>query len=249
MCGVVKDYFITLFTVADNVGEPQNLRGHRSVSAAQNRMLTEDFSFEEFSVTVKQMHPDKASGPDGLNPAFFQNFWSIMGHEVFKCCKEWLHTKKFPGDLNYTNVVLIPKKENASCLKDLRPIALCNVVYKIVAKVLANRMKTILPHVISENQSAFVKDRSISDNVLVAFELIHHMSLKKHGTGGEVALKLDISKAYDRVSWSFLRRRLIIMGFCDTWIEWMMMCVKTVAYNFCFNDSVIGPITPKKGLR
>lgn len=172
-----------------------------------------------------------------------------MGQEVFQYCKEWLRTKSFPGDLNCTNVVLIPKKENASSLKDLRPIALCNVLYKILAKVLAIRMKVVLPFIVSENQSAFVKDRSMTDNVLVAFELIHHMSQKKHDTVGEVALKLDISKAYDRVIWSFLRQRSLVMGFCDTWIDWMMMCVKTVTYNFCFNDSIIGPITPKKGLR
>lgn len=172
-----------------------------------------------------------------------------MGHEVFRYCKEWLHTKSFPGELNYTNVFLIPKKEDASCLKDLRPISLCNVLYKILAKVLANRMKTVLPFIISENQSAFVQNRNIIDNVLVAFELIQHMSKKKHGAMGEVALKLDISKSYDRVSWSYLRQRLIIMGFCDTWVDWMMLCVKTVTYNFCFNDSIIGPIMPRKGLR
>lgn len=114
-------------------------------------MLTDEFSFDKFTEVVKQMHPDKASSLDGLNPAFFQNFRSIMGKEVFKCCKEWLHTMQFPGDLNCTNVVLIPKKENAYCLKDLRPVALCNVFYKIVGKVLGNRMKSILPFVISEN--------------------------------------------------------------------------------------------------
>ncbi|KAL8117764.1 hypothetical protein AgCh_015597 [Apium graveolens] len=212
-------------------------------------MLTAEFSFEEFTLAIKQMHPDKASGPDVLNPAFFKSFWSIMGHGVFKYCKEWLRNKSFPGELNCTNVVLIPKKEDASCLKDLRPIAMCNILYKILAKVLANRMKSILPFIILENQPAFVQNRSITDNVLVAFELIHHMSLKNHGVIGEVALKLDISKAYDRVSWSYLRQRLITMGLYETWVEWMMMCVKMVAYNFCFNDSVIGPITPRKGLR
>lgn len=84
-------------------------------------------------------------------------------------------------------------------MKDLRPIALCNVMYKILSKVLANRLRVVLPHIISENQSAFVKDRCITDNVLVAFEVIHHMNRKKHGMEWEVALKLDISKAYDRV--------------------------------------------------
>lgn len=151
-----------------------------------------------------------------------------MGEEVLNYCQAWIRTKTFPGELNYTNVVLIPKKDNASYLRDLRPIALCNVLYKILAKVLANRLKVVLPFIISENQSAFVAKRSITDNVLVSFELIHHMSRKKRGVGGEVALKLDISKAYDRVSWSFLRQRMKSLGFCDTWVDWMMLYVRTV---------------------
>lgn len=103
------------------------------------------------------MHPDKASGPDGLNPAFFQSFWSVMGREIFDHCKEWLETNSFPHELNSTNVVLIPKKENTEKMKDLRPIALCNVLYKILAKVLANQIKNVLPYVIYENQSVFVQ--------------------------------------------------------------------------------------------
>lgn len=212
-------------------------------------MLVADLSFEEFSTAIKQMHPDKASGPDGLNPAFFQNFWSILGREVYECCKIWLNTISFPAQLNDTNVVLIPKKENACCLKDLRPIALCNVLYKILAKVLSNRLKILLPNLISENQSAFVPGRSITDNVLVAFEVVHHMRRKSRGSEGEVALKLDISKAYDRVNWSYLKARMQAMGFCQKWIQWIMLCVCTVSYEFCFNGVSVGPVCPSRGLR
>lgn len=121
------------------------------------------------------MHPDKIAGPDGLNPAFYQNFWHLLGKEVFQCCKKWLHDVTFPANLNDTTVVLIPKKDNADSMKDLRPIALCNVLYKIIAKVLSNRLRDILPNIISENQYAFVPGRSIMDNVLVAFEMLHYM--------------------------------------------------------------------------
>lgn len=172
-----------------------------------------------------------------------------MDQEVLNKCKEWIRTKNFPGELNSTNVVLIPKKYNASCMKDLCPIALCNVLYKIIVKVLANRLKEVLPHLISENQSGFMKNRSITDNVLIAFEVIHHMNSKQSGNAGEVALKLDISKAYDLVNWSFLRKRMVALGFCDLWIDLMMLCVKTVTYNFRVNGSIVGPITPRKGLR
>lgn len=195
------------------------------------------------------MHPDKASGPDGLNPAFFQQFWAMLGKEVFNCCKEWLQVGSFPAHINDTNVVLIPKKENVCNMKDLRPIALCNVLYKILAKVLANRLKLVLPGSISENQSAFVAGRNITDNVLVAFEIIHHMNRKSNGSEGEIALKLDISKAYDSVDWVFLKERMLRMGFNNRWINWIMMCVTTVSYDFCFNGSYIGPIILSRGLR
>ena len=208
MCDVVKDYFTNLFTEEEKTTGAANSASHRVLTSEQNLALTEEFTFEEFTIALKQMHPNKAGGPDGLNPAFFQNFWKVMGQEVFQQCKEWLRTKNFPGDLNSTNIVLIPKKENASCMRDLRPIALCNVLYRIVAKVLANRLQKVLPSLISENQSAFVKSRSITGNVLIAFEMIHYMNSKKRGKEGEVALKLDISKVYDRVNWAFLRRRM-----------------------------------------
>lgn len=134
-------------------------------------------------------------------------------------------------------------------MKDLRPIALCNVLYKILSKVLANRLKCILPQIISENQAAFVSRRSINDNVLIAFELIHHMKKSVRGNEGDVALKLDISKAYDRVDWGYLKARMQTMGFCAKWVNWMMTFVTTISYEFCFNGSNIGPIVPSRGIR
>ncbi|KAL8124645.1 hypothetical protein AgCh_012338 [Apium graveolens] len=249
MCNVVGDYFSNIFAKPDSMNNSEVEASPRLVTEAQNEKLTEEVTFEEFTLAVNQMHPDKASGPDGLNPAFYQSFWKIMGKEVFECCKKWLRGDPFPADLNSTNVVLIPKKDNAATMRDFRPIALCNVLYKIMAKVLANRLKEILPGIIAENQSAFVAGRNITDNFLVAFEVIHHMRNKKRGQDGEIALKLDVSKAYDRVDWSYLHQRMVAMGFCEGWIKWMMRCVTTVGYEFCFNGMTVGPIVPGRGLR
>lgn len=129
-------------------------------------------------------------------------------------------------------------------MADLRPIALCNVLYKILEKVLASSLKQILPDIITENQSSFVSGWNITDNVLLAFEMIHFMKQKKSGSEGE-----DISKAYDRVDWGYLKNRLYQMGFANKFIRWMMLCVTTVQYQVCFNGRSVGPISPKRGLR
>lgn len=249
MCRIVKDYFLKLFDKGDRPGQVCLNSFEPVISEEQNEMLVAELSFEEFSVAIKQMHPDKSAGPDGLNPAFFQNFWLLLGREVFQSCKRWLHMTEFPAELNDTNIVLIPKKEDADSVKDLRPIALCNVLYKVVAKVQSNRLRVILSSIISENQSAFVPGRSITDNILVAFELLHFMKQKKRGAEGVVALKLDVSKAYDRVDWEFLQHQMEQMGFSKKWIDWVMLCVTTVSYTVNFNSDQVGPISPRRGLR
>jgi hypothetical protein len=96
----------------------------------------------------------------------------------------------------------VTKGATQTTMKDWRPIALCNVLYKLIAKVLANRMKVMLYKCISDSQSAFVPGRSILDNAMVAIEVIHYMKTKTRGQDGCVALKLDISKAYDKIYWA-----------------------------------------------
>ena len=98
---------------------------------------------------------------------------------------------------------------------DYRPISLCNVVYKIALKAITNRLKKVLPSIISDIQNTFVHGRLITDNVLVAYEMMHHISQKKSGRVGDLALKLDMSKAYDRVKWIWLEKIMQRLGFDD----------------------------------
>ena len=177
LCKVVKDYFIQLFIATPIRRSSTNMLFWRHVTRLDNEGLIRPFTFDEFELAVKQMHPDKAPRPDGLNPAFYQFYWPVMGKEIFNVCSSWPDKKELPANLNGTLLTLIPKCESPTTMRELRPIALCNVLYKIIAKVLANRLKTILPHIISDTQSAFVPGRSILDNVIVAFEMLH--SIKK----------------------------------------------------------------------
>ena len=192
-----------------------------------------------------QMHPDKLPRPDGFNPAFYQRFWDLVGDDVYRDSLEWMNNLCFPPSVNHTNICLILKHHNPRTMKDYKPIVLCNVNYKILAKVLENRLKKLLPRIISHEQSAFVSGRSIMDNVLVAFEIIHHMKRKNKGKHGDVAFKIDISKAYDKIDWGFLIGIMLKLGFYNRWVDLMMLCVSAVRYNVLVNGREVGPIILK----
>ena len=106
--------------------------------------------------------------------------------------------------MNHTHIVLIPKKKDPKYMADYRPISLSNVVSRIISKVIANRLKHLLPNVISNSQSAFVPDHLIIDNTTVAYKILLRMRNRRRGKVGHMAIKLDIIKAYDWVEWSFL---------------------------------------------
>ena len=118
-----------------------------------------------------------------------------------------------PDDINLTYIVLIPKKSNPKLISHMRPISLCNVLYKVIAKTLANRVKLVLPDIIVETPSAFVPGCLISDNILVAFEVVHYLKNKRKGKHGLTALKVDISKVYDMIEWGFLEAMMVKLNF------------------------------------
>ena len=151
----------------------------RRITREMNEDLIKDFQKEEVIQAIRQMHPRKAPGPDSMSAIFYQKYWDIIGYDVIKNVLNILNFNAPIAELNKTNIALIPKINNPTKICEFRPISLCNVSYKIVSKVLANRLKPFLPSIIFENQSAFVLGRLITDNVLVAFEIMHYLKKKK----------------------------------------------------------------------
>ncbi|XP_058783591.1 uncharacterized protein LOC131658300 [Vicia villosa] len=189
------------------------------------------------------------NNPDGLPGLFFQKYWHIVGEDVKRMVLEILNGDKDPTDMNRTFITLIPKCKNPTSPKDFRPISLCNVVMKLVSKTIANRVKMVLPNIIDKEQSAFVQGRLITDNALVAMECFHWMKKKTKGKKGIMAVKLDMSKAYDRMEWRFVVGALEAMGFPRNLTTLIEKCISTVSFQVLVNGQPSRIFYPERGLR
>ena len=159
--------------------------------------LDGDFQASKVKEALNQMAPFTAPGPDGTSPIFYKSFWHIVGENVTTVVLRALNLGIVPESINTTFITFIPKIKNPKKVFDFRPISLCNVIYKLIAKVVANRLKKFLANFVPDSQSAFLSGRLISDNIPVAFETLYYLKRKTQGKMGFMALKLDVSKAYD----------------------------------------------------
>lgn len=194
------------------------------------------------------MGPDKAPGPDGIPTAFFKTHWETVCSDLLKMVTHFFSKCDMPHFINDTNLVLILKKENLTTVNDYRPIALCNVVYKCISKIIALRLRNVLPLLISPAQTTFVKGRSITENTSIAKEIVHSMSRKK-GTKGFMLIKLDMEKVFDRMNWELIREALQFHGMRDPLLGWIMRCIKIKKMNLILNGSKKCEIIPHCGLR
>lgn len=169
-----------------------------------------------------------------------------MGNDIWAVVEEFKNKKRFVREMNHTMIVLIPKKQECESMMDYRPISLCNTIYKIISKVMANRLKKILSKLVVDNQNCFIPGREIADNIILVSEMIHSMHKEKRRG---MAIKLDVSKAYDRVIWNFLLQVLVCMGFNSKWIECIKFCISSVSFSILVNGSVCGFFDATNGLR
>ncbi|XP_019085377.1 PREDICTED: uncharacterized protein LOC104714891 [Camelina sativa] len=250
ICDTAVSYFEELFSSICPTNFEESLREiYTVITEADNTRLTASATEAEVKHALFMMHPDKAPRPDGMTTLFFEKAWTVVKDDMVALVNQFFEEGEFDKSLNQTHICLIPNVAKTTRMTELRPISLCNVGYKILSKVLCNRLKSILPGLISETQSAFVPGRLISDNILIAQEMFHGLRTNNSCKGKFMAIKTDMSKAYDRVEWDFVAALLRKMGFAEIWISWIMFCVSSVEYKVLINRQPNGQIVPARGLR
>ena len=250
---LIKQKFIEDFSArlaSDRHGQHVNLNNLacHTISAEENLNLTRPVTENEVHTALFDMDPSKAPGPDGFGASFFQDHWSYIKDHLCSAILDFFNSGKMLKEINHTFIALIPKVELPETTAQFRPISLCNTIYKIIAKILVNRMRPILQRLIHPCQSAFVPGRAIHDNILIAHEIMTKFRYYK-GKRGYVALKIDMEKAYDRIEWDFLLTCLRQLGFAERWVNWIHECISTVSYSILINGEACGFFKPSRGLR
>jgi len=217
------------------------------VTTEENIVLTVMPSFDDIKKTVFDMNTDGAPGSDGFGIHFFQHFWDIVAADVVSSAQEFFCTGVIIPNLNSNVLVLIPKVPGAATMADFRPIALANFQFKIITKILADRLAIICMRIISPQQHGFVRDRHISDCVILASEMVNLLTKKQFG--GNIAIKVDIRKAFDTLDWNFLVAVLRKFGFNTLFCDWILAILRSARLSILVNGNVVGFFPCNSGVR
>ncbi|XP_074298553.1 uncharacterized protein LOC141629451 [Silene latifolia] len=208
-----------------------------------NKPVTND----EIKEALFHIPNHKAPGPDGYSSAFFKDAWSVVGEELCEVVKDFFIHGRLLKQLNHTLVTLVPKEELPQDVTQFRPISCCNVVYKIISKLICSRLTRVLPDIISPTQGGFIKGRNIIENILVCQEVIRLYNRASVSPG--CLIKVDLKKAYDSVNWDFLQQMLDALSFPEHFKHLIMECVTIASYSLVINGETFGHFHGKKGLR
>ncbi|GJR11579.1 RNA-directed DNA polymerase, eukaryota [Tanacetum coccineum] len=218
----------------------------RHLNSVQQSDMEADVTTDEIKKAVWECGSDKSPGPDGFSFGFYRHFWYIIQEDVVAAVRHFFHSGTIPKGCNSSFIALIPKIPDAKMVKDFRPISLISSLYKIIAKILANRLVTVLGDLINEVQSAFVADRQILDGPFILNELLQWCKLKKKQS---FIFKIDFEKAFDSVRWDHLDEVLKKFGFGDRWCRWISECLRSSWGSVLVNGSPTEEFQFFKGLK
>ncbi|KAK9990720.1 hypothetical protein SO802_025705 [Lithocarpus litseifolius] len=244
-----RDTFIELFK-EEEISFPEHLE-HLvlpCITEDENDVLEKIPSPEEIKAVLFEMQDLKAPGPDGFPALFYKQLWPTVGNDLVKAVTSFFTRGTMPKEVNCSLIVLIPKISNPTSVNHFRPISLCNVVYKIISKLLVAKLRHLLDKIISPTQSAFIPNRWISENQIVVQEILHSFKSRKTKPG-LMAVKLDLQKAYDRVNWKFIQAILLHLGFNEVFTSWVTACVSSVSFEVLVNGGKTECFKPCRGLR
>lgn len=246
---MAKNYFQRLYDLEDPQYHHPPLSGLFPVlpesDAAQ---MTKDVDANEIKSALFDMKPLKAPATDGIHAIFYQSQWQHVHTQLLSYIQSMWSGYQLDTSFNKTLLALIPKVATPSLISEFRPISLCTIPYKILTKVLANRLKNSLPRLIGPYQSSFITGRSIMDNIVIAQELVHSMR-KKKGQGGWIAIKVDLEKAFDRRRWDFINDTLLDAGIPQQMTALIMQCISSSSMQILWNGQPSSPFLPHHGIR
>ncbi|GAB2284026.1 hypothetical protein Dimus_039637 [Dionaea muscipula] len=219
----------------------------RQISEADREILCQPVTDMEIKNALWSIGENKAPGPDGFTSAFYKKPWHIIGTELIMAVRDFFISGQLLREINHSTLVLIPKRPNASRVDEYRPIACCNVLYKIISKILAKRLEGVLGSIIDTAQTAFIRGRFMIENIYLVNELIRRYMRKR--ISPRCFFKIDLRKAYDSVDWEFLRGMLSALNFPPVFTHWLMTCVSTASYSISINGQIHGFFNGRKGLR
>lgn len=209
--------------------------------------LTAPVVTEEIILALFDIENEKSPGADGFGSCFFKSSWPIVGNDVTEAVQKFFINGKLLKQWNHTVIALIPKTTEATTVNDYRSISCCTVFYKLIAEVLASRLKKTLVGLVDNAQAAFVEGRSILDNIHLAQELLRKHSRKY--SSPRCTLKVDLQKAFDTIDWEFLREVLSLLNFPTIFTDWIMECVSTTSFSIALNGNLYGHFNGRRGLR